>query len=146
MIWSFPNSRYLLSRVLTEFTFCIIHYYGFPHDASGKESACQYRRCKSPEFYPWVSKIPWRKKWQPTPVFLTGESYGQRSLAGYGPQSCKELDTTKQLSNWAQHIKILRHPSSAHATLAFLWFKELRHWACVCDVMMWEMMHVCVCV
>ena len=51
-----------------------------------------------------------------------------------------------QLSNWAQHIKMLRHPSLAHASLAFLWFKELRHWACVCDVMMWGMMHVCVCV
>ena len=32
---------------------------------------------------PWVGKIPWRRKWQPTPVFLPGESYGQRSLVGY---------------------------------------------------------------
>ena len=40
----------------------------------------------------------WRRKWQPTPVFLPGESHGQRSLVGYSPQSCKELDTTERLS------------------------------------------------
>ena len=39
-------------------------------------------------------KIPWRKTWQPTPVFLPGESHGQRSLAGYSLWGCKELDTT----------------------------------------------------
>ena len=36
-------------------------------------------------FNPWVRKIPWRRAWQPSPVFLPGESHGQRSLAGYGP-------------------------------------------------------------
>ena len=43
-----------------------------------------------------IRKIPWRRKWQPTPVPLPGESYGQRSLAGYSPQGCKELDMTEQ--------------------------------------------------
>ena len=43
-------------------------------------------------FDPWVGKIPWRSKWQPTPVFLPGESRGQRRLAGYSPWYCKELD------------------------------------------------------
>ena len=43
-------------------------------------------------FDPWVGKIPWRRKWQPTPVFLLGESSGQRSLAGYSPWGCKESD------------------------------------------------------
>ena len=43
----------------------------------------------------WVGKIPWRREWQPTPVFLPGESYGQRSVAGYSPWGCKELDTTE---------------------------------------------------
>ena len=43
----------------------------------------------------WVGKIPWRRKWQPMPVFLPGESHGQRSLAGYSPWDGKELDTTK---------------------------------------------------
>ena len=42
--------------------------------------------------------IPWRRKWQPTPVFLPGKSHGQRSLTGYSPQSCKELDATEATS------------------------------------------------
>ena len=46
-------------------------------------------------FSPWVGKIFWRRAWQPTPVFLPGESHGQRSLAGYSPWDCKELDTTE---------------------------------------------------
>ena len=45
---------------------------GFPGGASGKESPCQCRRCKKSQFHPWVRKIPWRRKWQPTPVFLPG--------------------------------------------------------------------------
>ena len=45
----------------------------------------QYRRCR---FNPWVRKIPWRRKWQPTLVFLPGEFYGQRSLAGSSPWGC----------------------------------------------------------
>ena len=46
---------------------------------------------------PWVGKIPWRRKWQPTLVFLTGESHGQRSLVGYIPQGREELDTTEAI-------------------------------------------------
>ena len=47
-------------------------------------------------FDPWVEKIPWKKKWQPTTVLLPGESHGQRSLVGYSPRGCKELDKTEQ--------------------------------------------------
>ena len=61
----------------------------FPGGASGKEPACQLRR---PWFDPWIRKIPWRRKWQPTLVFLPGESNGQRNLAGYSPWGYKELD------------------------------------------------------
>ena len=49
---------------------------------SCKESA---RQCRRHGFDPWVGKILWRRKWQPTPVFLPGESHGQRSLVGYSP-------------------------------------------------------------
>ena len=59
-----------------------------------KEFACQ---CRSPRRYqldPWVWKIPWRRKWQPTLVSLPGDSNGQRSLAGYRPWCHKELDKT----------------------------------------------------
>ena len=48
-------------------------------------------------FDPWVSKIPWRRAWQPTPVVLPGESHGQRSLADYSPQSRRESETTEAL-------------------------------------------------
>ena len=51
-----------------------------------------------PGFDPWVEKIPWRREWQPTPVCLPREFLGQRSLVGYNPWGCKELDTTEQLS------------------------------------------------
>ena len=53
---------------------------GLPWWLSDKESACQCKRCR---FDLWVGKIPWKRKWQPTPVFLPGKSHGQRSLAGY---------------------------------------------------------------
>ena len=56
----------------------------------GKESACQCRRCR---FDTWAGKIPQRRKWQATLVFLPGESPGQRSLAGYSPWGRKESDT-----------------------------------------------------
>ena len=68
---------------------------GFLVGASGKEPACKWRRHKRHGFNPWVRKIPWRRAWQPTPVFLPGESHGQRSLVGYSPRGHKGLDTTE---------------------------------------------------
>ena len=68
---------------------------GFPGGTSGKEPTCQCRRHKRPEFDLWIGRIPWRRKWKPTPVFLPEESHGQKSLAGYGPGGRKELDTTE---------------------------------------------------
>ena len=52
---------------------------------------------KTTGFNPWVRKISWRSKWQPTPVFLPGKSHGRRSLVGYCPWGCKESDTTGRL-------------------------------------------------
>ena len=69
--------------------------FGFPKWRSGKESACHCRRYKRLKFNPWVRKIPWRRKWQPTPVFLPGKSHGQRSLAGCSLWGCKDSDTTE---------------------------------------------------
>ena len=66
------------------------HPSGLPRWLSGKESTCQCRRYRKCGFNPWVWKIPWRRKWQPTPVFLPGESHGQRSLAGYSPRGLKK--------------------------------------------------------
>ena len=66
----------------------------FPNGAVGKESACKGRRCKRRGFDPWVGKIPWRRQWHPTPVFLPGESHGQRRAAA---QRVAELNMTKRL-------------------------------------------------
>ena len=49
-------------------------------------------------FNPQVGKIPWRRIWQPTLVFLPREAHGQRSLVGYSPWGCKQLDTTEQVT------------------------------------------------
>ena len=65
---------------------------------SGKESVCQSRSYRVRMFSPWVGKIPWRRKWQHTPVFLPVESHGLRSLAGYGPWDHKDLAATQQLT------------------------------------------------
>ena len=65
---------------------------GFPGGAADKESASQCRRRKRRGFDPWISKIPWRRKWQPTPEFLPGKSHRQKTLAGFGPWDHKESD------------------------------------------------------
>ena len=67
-------------------------FMGFPGGVSGKEPTCQCRRCKNHGFDPWIRKIPWRRAWQPTLVFLPGEPRGQRSLVGSSPWGHKELD------------------------------------------------------
>ena len=68
---------------------------GFPGGTSSKEPACQCRRLfERLRFDPWVGKIPQRRAQQPTQVFLPGESHGQRSLAGCGPQGCTESGMT----------------------------------------------------
>ena len=61
---------------------------GLPWWLSGKESTCQCRRHR---FNPWVRKIPWRRKWQHTPVFLPGKSHGRESLVGYTPWGRKRV-------------------------------------------------------
>ena len=82
--------------------------------ASGRESNCQCRSCG---FNPWVGKIPWRRKWQPSPVFLPGESHEQRSLAGYSPWGHKQI----ALSQWAL----------THAQKKINSFQMLNCWATV---------------
>ena len=62
-------------------------------------------QCRWPGFDPWVGKIPWRRKWQPTPVFLPGKSHGLRILLGYSPWGRK---SQTWLSDWASNIE--EHP------------------------------------
>ena len=61
---------------------------GLPWWLKGKESACQ---CRRHGFHPWIGKIPWRRKWQPTPVCLPGKSHRQRSLEGHSLRGCKRV-------------------------------------------------------
>ena len=94
-----PRSLFLFKIYQVE---VYIYLMGFPGGASGKEAACQCRRHKRHGFNPWVRKIPWRRAWQPTPVFLPGESHGQRSLVGYSAWGRKKSDMKKQLSTHAR--------------------------------------------
>ena len=70
------------------------HLKSFPDGSDGKPPA-MWR----PGFDPWVGKIPWRRAWKSTPVFLPGESHGQKNLAGYTPRGHKELDMPEQLAH-----------------------------------------------
>ena len=72
---------------------------GAPSDSDGKERACN---AQDLGFNSYIRKIPWRKEWQPTPVFLPEESHGQRSHGISRQSSCdlQELDTTERLTHW----------------------------------------------
>ena len=83
------------TRLGWAFRGCSESYRGFPGGANGKEPACQCRRHKRHRFNPWVGKIPRRRAWQPTPVFLPRKFYGQRSLVAYSLWGRKEPDMTK---------------------------------------------------
>ena len=71
---------------------------GFLDGSDRKESTCQCRRCKRFGFDSWIVKIPWWRKWQPTPVLLPEKSHGQRSLVDYSPWDRKEFHTTEQVT------------------------------------------------
>ena len=86
------------------FLFCIAGLLGFPGGSDGKESTCNAGELG---LVPGLVKIPWRRTWQPTPVFLPGEAHGQRSLAGCSPWGRKESDTTERLSTpWLEWLSL----------------------------------------
>ena len=77
LLLSHRGSPYI--NINVNINICYINLkFGLPWWLSGKESACRCRRCR---FEPWIWKSPWKKKWQPTLVFLPGQSHGQGSLA-----------------------------------------------------------------
>ena len=88
----------------------------FPGGSDGK--------CGRPGFDPWVGKIFWRRAWQPTPVFLPGESHGQRSLQDCSPWGRKELDTTEQLST-AHRLMMLSISSYAYWSFSYLLWRNI---------------------
>ena len=91
-----------------------------PDGSAGKESACS---AGDTGFDPWVRKIPWRRKWQPTPVFLPGKSHRQRSLAVYSPRGRKESDTGSEPEAGRAGTQFVLHPefSISMASMQMLW-------------------------
>ena len=86
--------------------------------AQWKRIHCQCRRHKRCGFSSRVGKIPWRRKWQPTPVLLPGKFHGQRGLAGYSPWGSKESDTSEWLRAAQRVVKERHHWTSAHGGLS----------------------------
>ena len=97
----------------------VLNPMGFPDGATGKEFDSWCGRHRNCEFDHWVGKIPWRRKWQPTPEFLLEESYGQRSLMGYSPWVLKESDMTECLST---HSLTLYVPYFSYTYLPMITF------------------------
>ena len=77
---------------------------GFPGGTSGKEFACNAGDVTD-VFDPWVGKVPWRRAWQPTPVFLPGESHGQKSLASYSLWGHEESDMTEWACTYSVRVE-----------------------------------------
>ena len=100
----------------------------FPGGTSGKEPACQRRRPKRCEFDSWVEKISWRKKWQPTPVFLSGEFQGSKSLAATVHRITKRQTGLKRLST--QVLCVIYITDVYNAMLCSLWKMRLicKYW------------------
>ena len=88
-------SKYLLTYVRKHLIHSKMRQWGLPWWLSSKRICLKCRRCG---FDPWVGKIPWRRDWLPIPIFLPGESHGQRSLAGYSSWGRKESDTIEWLT------------------------------------------------
>ena len=82
---------------------------GLPWWLSLNEYACQCRRNKIHGFHPWVSKIPWSRKWQTSPVLLPGKFHGQRNLASYSPMGLQRVR-----HDWATEY-------TAHSDLILSW-------------------------
>ena len=96
----------------------------------------QCGRCRRRRFDPWVGKIPWRRKWQPTPVFLPGKSHERRRLTGFSPRGRQESDMTEHAHvTWTVTLPQLR--ASVHAfsfariSPAYLW--NPTQFVCMCE-------------
>ena len=98
--YKIKSSMYLLIllKLTCLYTYKCLLIVGFLGGSDGKDSPAMQD--------PWVGKIPWRRKWQPTPVIFPGEFHGQRNLAGYSPWGCKESGMTGQLS--VTHYQIFK--------------------------------------
>ena len=98
----FISSRLILT---THYNFISMSFtlLGFPGGTSGKNLSAIAKRHRKHGFCPWVGKTRWRRKLQTTPVFLPGESHGQRSLVDYSLWGHKESNTTEVTWHWLCH-------------------------------------------
>ena len=103
---SWPRGETQVSRIAgrcftlwaTREALWVLEWVAYPFSNGSSQSRDWTHCCNRPGFNPWIEKIHWRRKWQPTPVFLPGEFHGQRSLVGYSPWGHKESDITEWLS------------------------------------------------
>ena len=106
-----PSFRTVLLQHLSIFYYyyCLVY---LPGGTSDKESAYQCRQIVGAESDPWMGNIPWRRKWQPTPVFLPEKFHGQRSLAGQSPWGQEELDKTAYTLSTLTHHRVFPAPGT----------------------------------
>ena len=104
---------------------------------TGKLPTCQSMQHERGRFDPWVGKILWRRAWQPTSVLFPGEFHGQRSLVGYNPWGCKELDMTEATQHVCCH--------KTKAVCVCVRMSELKNYIHI-HIHLNFSVHVCVCV
>ena len=101
---------------------CMTSITSFPRGLDGKEAACN---AAHPGSSPWLRKIPWRRAWLSSPVFLPGESHGQRSQVGYSQWGCTESDTTN--THTTSELGVLTIPC-LHPCFIVVTFLYLQLW------------------
>ena len=135
-----PLLRYLgeLAKTLISFK-CFPRIIGLPRLLSGKESSYQCRRCRRLGFDPWVRKIPWRREWQPTPIFLPGESMDRGTWRAIVYEVEKVWHNRAQLLMDHRRRQINHHSgtdfgthSSLRETFCFVYVCEVRKWKEAC--------------
>ena len=101
---------------------------GFPGGSVLKEFTCQYQRCRRYRFDLWVRKIPWRRKWESTPIFLPGKSHGQRSMAGYslrvtsaGNNLCVCAHTRAHTHTLSLSLSLPTPPIISQVATSYMW-------------------------
>ena len=142
-LWSLSTSclRFTPSVLLMHF-WCYCKWYwdsvglwgGFPGGFRGKEPACQCRRHKRWRFDPQVGEIPWRRKWQPTPVFLPGKFHGQRSLGGYSPWGCRVRHNWSNLAHTVYFFKITIKTIKIEQLNPKIYMKSQKIWGSQCNL------------
>ena len=109
----------------------------FPGGAGGKEPACQCRRCKRCGFDPWVGKMPWSRKWQPTAVFLPRKFHGQRSLVGLQTMGLQRVGHKWATKHYIMNIWKLHRtqeleialPANQHYEQRDSWSRRTQHYS-----------------